>query len=122
MSPHGPRYDASVARLQRRRFEDSGDIRETPNGRAELVELDDRVIARMVWQPGWRWSTDLKPIAGTQSCQFHHVGIALGGRLHIQMVDGIELEVGAGEVFEIPPGHDAWVVGDEPFVTVDFEA
>jgi class 3 adenylate cyclase len=111
-----------VARLQRRRFEDSDDVRITPRGRAELVELDDRVIARTIWQPGWRWSTDLKPIAGTQSCQFHHLGFAISGRVRIQTTDGVELEVGPGDVYEIPPGHDAWVVGDEPFISVDFEA
>jgi class 3 adenylate cyclase len=111
-----------VARLQRRRFDDTQDVRVTPRGRVEVVELDDRVIARHVWDPGWRWSVDVKPIAGTQWCQSHHVAYAVSGRLHAVMADGIELDIGTGEVFEIPPGHDAWVVGDEPFITVDFEA
>jgi class 3 adenylate cyclase len=111
-----------VARLQRRRFDDSDDVRTIPNGRIEVVALDDRVVGRMTYQPGWRWSTDVKPIAGTHSCQFHHVGVTTSGRLRVQMQDGLELEIGPGEVFEIPPGHDAWVVGDEPWVSVDFEA
>jgi len=93
-----------------------------PNGRIDVVELDDRVVGRMTYDPGWLWSVDVKPIAGTESCQFHHVGVTLSGRLRIQMRDGIELEVGTGDVFEIPPGHDAWVVGDVPWVSVDFEA
>lgn len=76
----------------------------------------------MRYDPGWRWSKDIKPVAGTQSCQFHHVGVTLSGRLRVQMQDGVELEVGPGEVFEFPPGHDAWVVGDEPWISVDFEA
>jgi class 3 adenylate cyclase len=76
----------------------------------------------MTYEPGWRWSVDVKPIAGTQACQFHHVGVTMSGRLRVQMQDGVELELGPGEVFEIPPGHDAWVVGDEPWVSVDFEA
>lgn len=76
----------------------------------------------MTYEPGWRWSVDVKPIAGTQACQFHHVGVTMSGRLRVQMQDGVELEIGPGEVFEIPPGHDAWVVGDEPWVSVDFEA
>jgi class 3 adenylate cyclase len=88
----------------------------------DIVELDDRVIGRMTYEAGWRWSTDVKPVAGTPSCQFHHVGITMSGRLRVQMQDGVELEIGPGEVFEIPPGHDAWVVGDEPWVSVDFEA
>jgi class 3 adenylate cyclase len=111
-----------MARLQRRRFDESQDVRVTPRGRVEVVELDDRVVAKITWQPGWRWSVDVKPIAGTQYCQSHHVGLALQGQLRIQMADGIEIEFRAGDVLEIPPGHDAWVVGDEPVVTVDFEA
>lgn len=111
-----------MARLQRRRFDESNDVRQISNGRIEVVELGDRVIGRMTYQPGWRWSVDVKPIAGTQSCQFHHVGVTTRGRLRVEMQDGVELEIGPGEVFEIPPGHDAWVVGDEPWVSVDFEA
>ncbi len=111
-----------MARLQRRRFEESQDVRVTPRGRVEVVELDDRVVARITWQPGWRWSVDVKPIAGTQYCQSHHVGLLLQGQLRIQMADGVELEFHAGDVLEIPPGHDAWVVGDEAVVSFDFEA
>ena len=111
-----------MARLQRRRFEESQDVRVTPRGWVEVVELDDRVVARITWQPGWRWSVDVKPIAGTQYCQSHHVGLLLQGQLRIQMADGVELEFHAGDVLEIPPGHDAWVVGDEAVVSFDFEA
>lgn len=111
-----------MARLQRRRFDESQDVRLTPRGKVQVVELDDRVVAKISWQPGWRWSVDVKPIAGTKYCQSHHVGLTLQGQLRIQMADGIEIEFHAGDVFEIPPGHDAWVVGDEPVVTVDFEA
>ncbi len=87
-----------------------------------FVELDDTVVGRMIYEPGWRWSVDIQPIAGTDTCQYHHLGITLSGRLRAQMPDGTELEIGPGDVFEIPPGHDAWVVGDEPWVSVDFEA
>ncbi len=111
-----------MSRLQRRRFTEPDEVRNVPNGRVEVVSLDDRVIGRMTYEPGWRWSTDVKPIAGTAACQFHHVGVTISGVLRVQMPDGLELEVGPGEVFEIPPGHDAWVVGDEPWVSVDFEA
>ena len=97
-------------------------MRVVPHGRIDIVELDDRVIGRETYEPGWRWSVDMKPTAGTLTCQFHHVGVTLSGRLRVQMQDGVELEIGPGEVFEIPPGHDAWVVSDEPWVSFDFEA
>ena len=87
-----------------------------------MVELDDTVVGRMVYEPGWRWSVDVKPIAGTDSCQYHHLGVTTSGVLRVQMPDGAELEINPGDVFEIPPGHDAWVVGDEPWVSIDFEA
>jgi class 3 adenylate cyclase len=111
-----------MARLQRRRFTEPDDVRTVPHGRIDVVELDDRVVGRMSYEPGWRWSVDVKPIAGTDSCQFHHFGVTLGGRVRVEMRDGTELEIGPGDVFEIPPGHDAWVIGDEPWVSVDFEA
>jgi class 3 adenylate cyclase len=109
-------------RLQRRRFSEPSDVRMIPRGRIDVVELDDTVVGRMTYEPGWRWSLDVKPIAGTDMCQFHHLGVTLSGRVRAQMPDGTELEIGPGDVFEIPPGHDAWVVGDEPWVSVDFEA
>ena len=109
-------------RLQRRRFSEPSDVRTIPRGRIDVVELDDTVVGRMIYEPGWRWSVDIQPIAGTDTCQYHHLGITLSGRLRAQMPDGTELEIGPGDVFEIPPGHDAWVVGDEPWVSVDFEA
>jgi class 3 adenylate cyclase/mannose-6-phosphate isomerase-like protein (cupin superfamily) len=109
-------------RLQRRRFSDATDVRVFPHGQVEVVELDDVVVGRMTYEPGWRWSTDVQPIAGTDRCQFHHLGVTIEGRLRVEMPDGTELEIGPGDVFEIPPGHDAWVVGDAPWVSVDFEA
>jgi len=109
-------------RLQRRRFSEPSDVRTIPHGRIDVVELDDAVVGRMTYEPGWRWSVDVQPIAGTDTCQYHHLGVTLSGRLRAQMLDGTELELGPGDVFEIPPGHDAWVVGDEPWVSVDFEA
>ena len=109
-------------RLQRRRFTEASEVRRFPHGRVDVVELDDHVVGQMVYEPGWRWSVDVKPVAGTEACQYHHIGYTVSGRLRVQMPDGTELEVGPGDVFEFPPGHDAWVVGDEPWVSVDFEA
>ncbi len=109
-------------RLQRRRFSEPSDVRTIPRGRIDVVDLDDTVVGRMSYEPGWRWSVDVKPIAGTDTCLYHHLGVVLSGHLRAQMPDGTELELGPGDVFEIPPGHDAWVVGDEPWVSIDFEA
>lgn len=109
-------------RMQRRRFSDAVDVRRFPHGQIDVVELDDVVVGRMTYEPGWRWSTDIKPIAGTELCTYHHLGVTLSGRLRVETPDGVELEIAPGDVFEIPPGHDAWVVGDEPWVSVDFEA
>jgi class 3 adenylate cyclase len=108
--------------MQRKRFHDAVDVRRFPHGRIDVVELDDVVVGKMTYEPGWRWSTDIKPIAGTEWCTYHHLGVTLSGRLRVETPDGTELEIGPGDVFEIPPGHDAWVVGDEPWVSVDFEA
>jgi class 3 adenylate cyclase len=111
-----------LARLQRARFNHPAETRVFPRGRVDVVELGDIVVGRMSYEPGWRWSVDVKPAAGTQRCEYHHLGVTLSGRLRVEMPDGTELEIGPGDVFEIPPGHDAWVVGDEPWVSVDFEA
>ncbi len=70
-------------------------------------------------EPGWRWSSDVKPITGTDLCMVHHKGYAVTGRLHVLMDDGSEIEVGPGDAHDIPPSHNAWVVGDEPYVGID---
>jgi hypothetical protein len=105
-----------MARLQRKLLAKPDEVRPFPHGRVEIFELDDMVAGKMVFEPGWRRSTDVKPIAGTPSCQYHHFGIVLSGTLHVEMDDGVSLEIGANSLFEMPPGHDAWVVGDEPAV------
>lgn len=75
---------------------------------------------RLVTNPGWQWSRSIKPIVQTESCQVHHIGYLVSGALRVKMDDGSEIEFGAGDAYNIPPGHDAWVVGDEPAVSVDF--
>lgn len=106
-------------RLQRRRFSEAKDIRRFPLGTVQVVELGDMVIGRLEYQPGWRWSIDVKPAAGTAWCENHHVLLTVSGHLRTALADGAELETGPGEVAELPPGHDAWVVGDEPWVGFD---
>jgi hypothetical protein len=96
------------------------DVRKLPNGKIELANLGDATIGRMTLEPGWKWSKDVKPIVNTNSCQMAHTGYGISGRLHVRMDDGTEQEFGPGEVSYVPPGHDAWVVGNEPFVAIDF--
>ena len=90
-----------------------------PNGVLEIYNLEDLVFGRTIFQPGWRWSEHVKPIAGTDLCLYHHIGVSISGRLGVEMADGTSEEIGPNRVFEIPPGHDAWVVGDVPYVTID---
>jgi class 3 adenylate cyclase len=87
-------------------------------GSASTVRLGEMVVGRLVLEPGWRWSEHVRPTAGTTSCQFHHVGLALSGAMDGRMDGGTEFEVRPGDIFDIPPGHDNWVVGDEPLVAV----
>jgi class 3 adenylate cyclase len=108
-----------VARLQSKSLETPDEVRPTPFGRVDIYNLDDTVIGRMVFQPGWHWREHVQPIAGTRLCQYHHVGICIQGRLANRLEDGSMIEIGPGTVFEIPPGHDGWVVGDEAFIAYD---
>jgi class 3 adenylate cyclase len=109
-----------VARLQAKPLETPDEVRPTPLGRIDIYNLDDLVIGRMVFEPGWHWMEHVRPIAGTSLCQYHHVGVCVSGRLANRLEDGTTTEIGPGMVFEIPPGHDGWVVGDEAFVAYDF--
>ena len=109
-----------MVRLLRKRLDTPDEIRSFPHGRVEIFEIGDNVVGRTVYEPGWRWSVDVKGIAGTDLCMYHHLGYCLVGLLHVVLEDGTSLEIGAEEAFEIPPGHDAWVIGDEPWITVDF--
>jgi hypothetical protein len=96
------------------------EVREFPNGRAELLNIGAGVVGKLVLQPGWRWSNDVKPIAGTEYCEAPHFQYHLSGRLAIRMEDGAEFIASAGDVTSLPRGHDAWVVGDEAVVVVDW--
>lgn len=90
------------------------------HGTLGFVTVDGVTFARAEFNPGWRWSTDVKPAVGTDSCQARHEAYIVSGRLHVRMDDGTERELGPGDAHVVEPGHDAWVVGDEPCVTVDF--
>jgi mannose-6-phosphate isomerase-like protein (cupin superfamily) len=94
--------------------------RDFPHGHLEVLNLSGLTFGVATFEPGWRWSESVAPIAGTPTCQIHHNGYVVSGRLRMRMENGAETEVGPGDVFVCPPGHDAWVVGDEPCVAYDF--
>jgi hypothetical protein len=101
-------------------FQQPDERRSFPRGRAEILKVGGAEVGRLTFEPGWRWSTDVKPIAGTGSCEAPHFQYHVSGRLGIRMDDGSEFIAGPGDVTSLPSGHDAWVVGDEPVVVVDW--
>lgn len=113
------RHNAAMPRLQRKSFSTPDQVRRFTNGRMELVELDETAIGRFIFEPGWRWSNDVAPIVGTRACQNRHVGYVISGALHVVMDDGTELDIVAGDAYEIPPGHDAWT-GPDGWDTIEF--
>lgn len=121
MSRIGPGTTERLIAMYSKSFDSPDEIREPAKTRVEVVDLGGAKAARFTMQPGWRWSECVKPVAGTDSCQAHHVGALLSGRMHVVQDDGSEGEVGPGEAYVISPGHDAWVVGDEPVVAYEFD-
>lgn len=109
-----------MAKVQSGSFRRPDEVRTLNHGRIELVNLGEESVGRQVLEPGWRWSEHVKPVVGTPFCEFHHFGLVISGRLHVEMADGTVMEVGPESVYEIPPGHDAWVIGDEPWVGVNW--
>ena len=97
------------------------EIRKPDKTLVEVVDLGTAKAARVTFQPGWKWSECVKPVAGTESCQVHHVGVVISGRIHVIHNDGTEGDAGPGDAYVIEPGHDAWVLGDEPVVGFEFD-
>jgi len=102
-------------------FETPDEVREFPGGRLELIKIGGATIARATFQPGWRWAESVQPIAKTKSCEAPHFQYHLSGVLHVVMDDGTAFDCRPGEVSLLPSGHDAWTVGDEPAVVIDFQ-
>ena len=109
-----------VATYERKSLKSPDETRPFEKGRLDLINIGGGVVGRLTLEPGWRWSKHVKPIAGTEWCEAPHFQYHLSGRIHVLMIDGSEFEVGPGEVTALPSGHDAWVVGDEPVVLIDW--
>jgi len=106
--------------LQKKNFQNPDEIKTPPNARVETITMGDLTVLKQTYQPGWQWSKHIKPTAGTNSCQVHHFGVFVSGRLGVRTDDGQEIEFGPGDVADIPPGHDGWVIGNEPAVLYSF--
>jgi quercetin dioxygenase-like cupin family protein len=109
-----------MASSEQKAFDKPDETRTFERGQLDLVRIGDGEIGRLTLQPGWRWSDHVKPIAGTEWCEAPHFQYHVAGRLGVRMADGQEFEAGPGDVTALPSGHDAWVVGDEPVVIVDW--
>ncbi len=107
--------------IETRNFESPDETRTPEKTTVELVNLAGGQIGRYTFQPGWRWSECIKPVVKTNSCQVEHIGYVVSGRLHVEHESESEGEATAGDVSRIAPGHDAWDVGDDPAVFVEFQ-
>lgn len=108
------------AQAEQKRFEAADETRSFENGKVDLINIGGGVVGRLTLQPGWRWSEHVKPLAGTEMCEAPHFQYHVSGQLGILMTDGSEFVATAGDVTALPSGHDAWVIGNEPVVVVDF--
>jgi mannose-6-phosphate isomerase-like protein (cupin superfamily) len=104
-----------------KRLDRADEERRFEKGRFRLVKVGGAEVGRAEYEPGWRWSTHVGPIAGTPTCRVEHVGLVISGRAAVKMDDGEEVVLGPGDVFYVPPGHDSWVVGEEPYVSLHLQ-
>ena len=109
----------SVTKLQAKSHDEPDEVRAPEKTRVEVVRLEGYTLGRFKFQPGWRWSTCVKPVVGTESCQVAHVGYVVSGRITVQMNDGSKTTLEEGMSYTIPPGHDAWVEGNDPYVGLE---
>jgi quercetin dioxygenase-like cupin family protein len=110
----------ATATVLRKNLNAPDETREFNNGKIEFVNLEDIKIARVTLKPGWRWSKDVKPSVKSKLCPSHHLQYVISGRLMVRMEDGTEFEMRPGDCVSIAPGHDAWVLGGDPFVAIDY--
>jgi hypothetical protein len=111
---------ATSNRMQKKSINSPEETRSFDKGKIEIAKVADTNIARAYFEPGWSWEKCVKPIVKTNSCEIAHTSYTISGRIRVRMDDGSEEEFGPGDVGYVPPGHNAWVVGDEPFIAIDF--
>jgi hypothetical protein len=109
-----------VADARQKSFDDPDETRMFERGRVDIVTVGDVTVGRGTLEPGWRWSEQVRPIVGTESCQVHHVGFCIAGHMRTRLDDGTIVDTRPGDVYDIPPGHDSWVVGDEAVVSFEY--
>jgi quercetin dioxygenase-like cupin family protein len=102
--------------LQKKNFKNPDETKTPPNVRIENITIGDMTVSKHTYLPGWQWSKHIKPTSGTNSCQVHHFGVLVSGKLGVRADDGQEIEFGPGDVVDIPPGHDGWTIGNEPAI------
>jgi hypothetical protein len=113
--------EGAVASIEIKNFDSPDETRPFEgNGHADVLNIGGHVVGKGLFEPGWKWSDNVKPIAGTESCEVSHLGYVISGRMKIYADDGSEGEIGPGDVYALHPGHDAEVVGDEPCIALDF--
>lgn len=111
-----------MAGVEKKSFESPDETRTPDKTKVDVVQLGSTTAARLTLEPGWKWSECIKPVVGTDACQARHVGTIVSGTLHVVHNDGSEGDAGPGDAYVIEPGHDAWVLGDDPVVAFEFES
>src|SRR3954447_20484553 len=110
-----------MAGITKKSFEQADEVRTPDKTKVEVVDLGVAKAARVTFQPGWKWSECIKPVVGTDTCKAHHVGVVVCGKIHVVHNGGADADCGPGDAYVIEPGHDEWVVGDEPVVGFEFD-
>ena len=118
---HAHSHMATAEAAELKNFGKPDEVREFPQGRVELINIGGATIGRAIFEPGWRWATSVQPLAKTKSCEAPHFQYHVSGVLRVKMDDGAEFDCRPGDVSLLPSGHDAWTVGNEPAVVVDFQ-
>jgi mannose-6-phosphate isomerase-like protein (cupin superfamily) len=111
-----------MSSIEKKSFDAADEVRTLDKTTVEVLKYPSASVARFTFQPGWKWSECVGPKVGTESCQATHLGAVAAGTMHVVHNDGSTIDVGPGDSYSIPPGHDAWIVGDEPFVAFEFES
>ena len=111
-----------MAGIESRSLSSPDETRAPDKTKIEVVNVGDHEVGRMTLQPGWKWSECIKPVVHTETCQAEHLGYVISGRIHIQQHDGSGADLEPGDAYTIAPGHDAWVLGNEPFICVEFKS